>query len=124
MVGYSITGTFGAVVCLVISLGMGNVAGQTKKSFMAATIFVAYCVGNIVGPQLIKSETKERHYPMLWLGLIISYCITIVCSGLLYFVLWRENRRRDALDLDVVEGDKLAFKDLTDGENLHFRYML
>jgi len=124
VVGYSIIGTFGAVVSLVITLGMSNVAGHTKKSFMAATIFVAYCVGNIVGPLLIRSQTKERHYPMLWLGLIISYCITIVCSGVLYFVLWRENRRRDAMDLDVVEGDKLAFKDLTDGENMHFRYML
>ena len=48
-----------------------NVAGATKKSCMAAAIFVAYCVGNIVGPQLIKSETKKDHYPELWTGLII-----------------------------------------------------
>jgi MFS family permease len=69
--GYSIIGFFGPVVSLVITLGMANVAGQTKKCFMAATIFVAYCVGNIVGPQLIKSQTKSSHYPELWLGLII-----------------------------------------------------
>lgn len=122
--GYSIIGSFGAVVSLVIAIGMSNVAGHTKKSFMAATIFVAYCVGNIVGPLLIKSQTKSRHYPMLWLGLIICYCITIVSSVVLYFVLGRENRRRDAMELDVVEGDKLAFKDLTDVENPYFRYML
>jgi MFS family permease len=42
--GYSIIGTFGAVVSLIISLGMANVAGSTKKSCMAATVFVAYCV--------------------------------------------------------------------------------
>ena len=48
-----------------------NVAGATKKSCMAAAIFVAYCVGNIVGPQLIKSERKKDHYPELWTGLII-----------------------------------------------------
>lgn len=77
--GYSIIGTFGAVVSLIISLGMANVAGSTKKSCMAATIFVAYCVGNIVGPQLIKSQTIGRHYPMLWLGLIIWY---VSCSWL------------------------------------------
>lgn len=69
--GYSIIGFFGPVVSLIITLGMANVAGQTKKCFMAATIFVAYCVGNIVGPQMIKSETKSKHYPELWLGLII-----------------------------------------------------
>jgi MFS family permease len=71
VVGYSITGFFGGTVSLIITIGMSNVAGHTKKSFMAATIFVAYCVGNIVGPQLVWSETKDEHYPALWLGLII-----------------------------------------------------
>lgn len=69
--GYSIIGTFGAVVSQTIVIGMSNVAGATKKSAMAAAIFVAYCVGNIVGPQLINSETKADHYPELWEGLII-----------------------------------------------------
>jgi hypothetical protein len=122
--GYSIIGTFGAVVSQTISIGMSNVAGATKKSAMAAAIFVAYCVGNIVGPQLIKSQTKSRHYPELWLGLIICYCITIVAAVALYFVLWRENKRRDALPMDEDERDKLAFQDLTDGENPYFRYVL
>ena len=71
VVGYTIIGFFGPAVSLIITIGMANVAGQTKKCFMAATIFVAYCIGNIVGPQLIKSQTKPQHYPMLWLGLII-----------------------------------------------------
>lgn len=69
--GYSLIGSFGGVVSLVISVGMANVAGHTKKGFMAASIFVAYCVGNIVGPQLIRSQTKAEHYPELWTGLII-----------------------------------------------------
>lgn len=71
VIGYSITGFFGGTVSLIITIGMSNVAGHTKKSFMAATIFVAYCVGNIVGPQLVWSQTKNKHYPALWLGLII-----------------------------------------------------
>jgi hypothetical protein len=92
VVGYTITGFFGGTVSLIITVGMSNVAGHTKKSFMAATVFVAYCVGrwfqadwrcsntstnlyptkgNIVGPQLVKSQSKEAHYPELWLGLII-----------------------------------------------------
>lgn len=71
VVGYTITGFFGGTASLTISIAMSNVAGHTKKSFMAATTFVAYCVGNIVGPQLIWSETKKDHYPALWLGLII-----------------------------------------------------
>jgi hypothetical protein len=59
------------VVSLTITVGKVNAAGQTKRCFMAATIFVAYCVGNIVGPQLIKSQTTSRRYSEMWLGLII-----------------------------------------------------
>ncbi len=73
VVGYSITGFFGGTVSLIITVGMSNVAGHTKKSLMAATIFAAYCVGNIVGPLLVKSQTRAEHYPELWLGLIIRF---------------------------------------------------
>ena len=45
--GYTIIGFFGPVVSLIISIGMANVAGATKKSCTAAAIFVAYCVGNV-----------------------------------------------------------------------------
>ncbi|KAH8683478.1 major facilitator superfamily domain-containing protein [Ilyonectria robusta] len=123
VVGYSITGFFGGTVSLIITIGMSNVAGHTKKSFMAATIFVAYCVGNIVGPQLVWSQTKAQHYPALWLGLIICYIICIFASVTLYFVLRNENRRRDALPVDEAERAKLAFQDLTDKENPYFRYV-
>jgi MFS family permease len=122
--GYSIIGTFGAVVSQTIVIGMSNVAGATKKSAMAAAIFAAYCVGNIVGPQLIKSQTKKRHYPELWTGLIICYCITITAAGALYVVLWRENKKRDGREIDDAEKDRMAFMDLTDGENPYFRYVL
>jgi MFS family permease len=145
--GYSIIGTFGAVVSQTIVIGMSNVAGATKKSAMAAAIFVAYCVGNIVGPQLIKSQEKGRHYPQLWMGLIIwytsphpmrsimcdkmsllmcgySYCITIAAAVALYIVLARENRKKDAVPMNEEERDKLAFMDLTDKENPYFRYVL
>lgn len=70
VVGYSLIGFFGPVVALNVAVGAGNVAGETKKSFMASTVFVAYCVGNIIGPQMVRSETKNQHYPGLWAGLI------------------------------------------------------
>ncbi len=43
---------------------------------------------------------------------------------ILYFVLRWENLRRAALDLNDVERDKFAFKDLTDMENPYFTYQL
>ncbi|KAK1761589.1 major facilitator superfamily domain-containing protein [Echria macrotheca] len=124
VVGYSITGFFGGTVSLIITVGMSNVAGHTKKSFMSATIFAAYCVGNIVGPQLVKSQTRAQHYPELWLGLIICYIICIVSSSVLYVVLILANKKKAALEANEEERDKMAFLDLTDMENPYFRYVL
>ncbi|KAL8711958.1 MAG: hypothetical protein Q9220_003654 [cf. Caloplaca sp. 1 TL-2023] len=122
--GYTLIGFFGPVVSLIISTGMANVAGATKKSFMAAAVFGGYCVGNIVGPQLIKTQTLNRHYPELWLGLIICYIIVILLAITLYFHLHNENQRRDRLPRDEADRDRNAFRDLTDKENPYFRYVL
>ena len=70
VVGYSLVGFFGGVCGLVVPIASANVAGETKKSFIAAAVFVGYCVGNIVGPQMVRSEEKLQHYPTLWSGLI------------------------------------------------------
>ncbi|KAG0157356.1 hypothetical protein PDIDSM_4541 [Penicillium digitatum] len=124
VIGYALTGFFGPVVSLVIAVGASNVAGATKKTVMAATVFVAYTIGNIIGPQLVKSNTKSQHYPELWTGMIICYCITITAAVVLYLVLRRENRIRESLELDEVQRDKIAFDDLTDKQNPFFRYAL
>ncbi|KAH3412912.1 hypothetical protein KXW09_007005, partial [Aspergillus fumigatus] len=124
VVGYALTGFFGPVVSLIITLGASNVAGATKKTVMAATVFVAYTVGNIIGPQLVKTQTVRQHYPELWTGLIICYGVTIAAAGVLYGILRRENRRREAMELDESQRDKMAFNDLTDKENPFFRYVL
>jgi hypothetical protein len=62
----------------------------------------------------------------LWILLTLrfSYCITMLAAAVLYIILYRENKRRDGLDLNQQERDRLAFQDLTDKENLHFRYVL
>lgn len=53
-----------------------------------------------------------------------SYCITIASSIAFYVVLKLENRRRERLELDESLRDKMAFADMTDGENMFFRYVL
>lgn len=123
VIGYSITGFFGGVVSLIITIGMSNVAGHTKKSFMAATVFVAYCVGNIVGPLLVNSETRDDHYPELWTGLIVCYVIVILAAGALFWHLRAQNAKRQGQAIDEEERAKLAFQDLTDKENPYFRYV-
>ncbi|CAI4220083.1 unnamed protein product [Parascedosporium putredinis] len=117
VVGYSITGFFGGTVSLIITVGMSNVAGHTKRASWQPPSLWRIAL-------LVKSQSKADHYPELWLGLIICYLICILASVALYFVLWRENKKREAtVPEDEAERAKLAFMDLTDKENPYFRYV-
>ena len=62
-VGYAVN------VPLCMSLVTSNVAGFSKRSVVSAMIFIAYCVGNIVGPQFYHSS-ESPSYP------VSSICIT------------------------------------------------
>lgn len=59
---------------------------------------------------------------MLWKGILGSYAVLVLVAATLYVMLRRENKRRDHLGLDEKEGEKHAFEDLTDKENMYFRY--
>lgn len=64
---------------------------------------------------------------MPWLTITLlrrSYSITILSAATLYLVLYLENKKRDAMDMDEAERSKLSFKDLTDKQNKYFRYAL
>jgi hypothetical protein len=123
LAGYTIIGFFAPVTSLTVSMGMANVAGGTKKSYMAAATFLFYCVGNIAGPLWIKSETVGQHYPRLWTGIIACYALVILLACALYVMLRAENRRREKLPFDEKEAERVAFDDLTDKQNKYFRYV-
>lgn len=107
---------------LTIIAGMSNVSSATSKSLMAASIFIGYTVGNIIGPLLVFSPSKAQHYPELWEGLVICYCILIAACAGLGVHLWLENRKRARMQLDPEKSDDMAFRDLSDRENPYFRY--
>lgn len=46
---------FGSCYVQVIAFGTANFAGYTKKSVVAAGVFVAFCLGNIIGPLLFDA---------------------------------------------------------------------
>ncbi|ORY60973.1 major facilitator superfamily domain-containing protein [Pseudomassariella vexata] len=130
IIGYTMGGALTPFNTMVISLGLSNVAGYTKKSFASATIFVAYCIGNIIGPLMIRTQTRASHYPELWTGLIICYSILICAAATYYVLLRRANRmKQSAQGSDEGAGDndestRVAFLDRTDKENVYFRYVL
>lgn len=61
VVGLSFSAAYVVNIPLSLSLITSNVAGFTKKSVTSASLFVGYCVGNIVGPQFFD-ESDAPHY--------------------------------------------------------------
>ncbi|RMZ79847.1 hypothetical protein DV737_g3266, partial [Chaetothyriales sp. CBS 132003] len=59
MAGLCLGSVFAANIPLALSLITSNVGGFTKRSVINATMFVAYCVGNIIGPQFYLTTDWE-----------------------------------------------------------------
>ena len=63
LAGYWMSSAIAPVFPLMLSLHASNTAGFTKKSTVAALIFVGYCVGNLIGPQFFKNS-EAPYYPV------------------------------------------------------------
>ncbi|RAO68528.1 uncharacterized protein BHQ10_004540 [Talaromyces amestolkiae] len=132
--GMFIFSAYAAGIPMTLSMISSNVAGFTKKATVSAMMFVAYCIGNIVGPFLFLS----REAPAYKSG-FISIIICLAVATVLVLVLgltWRwENHRRNQKygpPVEVVaihnEGktgtiSAVAVEDLTDVHNHNFRYV-
>jgi cytochrome c biogenesis protein CcdA len=54
-VGFYLINFFSSAWTQCIGLGTSNVAGHTKKSVYAAVTFIAYSLGNIIGPLMFDA---------------------------------------------------------------------
>ncbi|KAK4233554.1 major facilitator superfamily domain-containing protein, partial [Achaetomium macrosporum] len=112
IVGYYLVNFFSSAWVQCIGLGTSNVAGNTKKAVYSAATFVAYSVGNIIGPLMFDAFT----------GVLICFVICLFCAEVLRVFLARENKKRDAPY--GPPDDAHGLEDLTDRENKSFRYCL
>ncbi|KAL6690541.1 MFS general substrate transporter [Trichoderma pleuroticola] len=123
------TGRLPAV--LIWTLLPSNVAGRTKKSVTSAIMFIAVCIGNAVGSQTFRAEWAPRYVPAL---VICGIMYAVQC---ILFVLWRlhyvsQNRRRAKKvaemgmtpEESIYQGKINGESDMTDWQNIHFRYNL
>lgn len=132
LICYYLTGSYNASFVIILSILTGNIAGHTKKVITNAMIFLGVCAGNIAGPFFYKSEQAPVYSLGIW-SMIVANFVEIALIIVLGFSLAWENRRRDRVQ-DVARGDdadymrqleldRSAFSDLTDKENLNFRYL-
>jgi hypothetical protein len=116
--------TYWGPYVLSTSLPMGNTSGHSKKVTMNAIFFTAYCIGNIIGPQVFRA-TDAPDYSNGYIGLLACLVIAMVAISCYGFICWTENRRRDKLVESTGVQDHIddPFSDLTDKEKESFRYM-
>ncbi|KAJ5280685.1 hypothetical protein N7478_006057 [Penicillium angulare] len=132
LICYYLTGSYNASFVIILSILTGNIAGHTKKVITNAMIFLGVCAGNIAGPFFYKSEQAPGYSLGIW-SMIVANFVEIALIVVLGFALAWENRRRDQAqgvvpggDSDYtrqLELDRSAFSDLTDKENVNFRYL-
>ncbi|KAJ6789423.1 hypothetical protein PWT90_10481 [Aphanocladium album] len=122
--GYCLTMAYTPNLPLILSMLSGNIAGFTKKMTVNAMLFIAYCLGNIVGPQLFL-EKEAPHYTTGFLAIMICCAISILGSMLLRgWLIWENNRRSKLAGSTSLGGEaQLNDGDQTDKTLIQFRYL-
>ncbi|KAK3637722.1 hypothetical protein LTR22_018123 [Elasticomyces elasticus] len=126
---YWLTSTYTASFAMIMSLIISNTAGSTKRTTVNALFFVSYCVGNIIGPFAFK-QSEAPVYASGITAMLVAYCVEIV--ALLCFAVYaaflngkKEEVTGPITNADTIDNDEqvqASFSDLTDVENLYFRY--
>ncbi|RYP40423.1 hypothetical protein DL767_001723 [Monosporascus sp. MG133] len=127
LICYYITLSFWSAQTLGLSLMSRNVGGQTKKSVTVATNFIFWSAGNTIGPQVFLAREAPKYYTAFATHLG-CYSVLVVVLLLFRWHLVRQNKKRDDMAAAGVaeardENMTHAFEDLTDRENLNFRYV-
>ncbi|KAJ3499286.1 hypothetical protein NLG97_g457 [Lecanicillium saksenae] len=140
--GIWIRSATGVPYAIVMIWAANASAGHTKKTTVIALYHIGYGLGNIISPQLFRPQWKPRYRPTWIIILIIAAIVPAIIVLVLRFYLAHENKRRDKLErenriddngiIETVNADGTKAKkivdmnqmDLTDRQNLKFRYVL
>ncbi|EXJ73474.1 uncharacterized protein A1O5_03235 [Cladophialophora psammophila CBS 110553] len=128
MAGLCLASVFAANVPLSLSLISSNVGGFTKRSVTSATLFVAYCVGNIAGPQFFQSSQAPRYPTGLRASLSgLAFGTWFLACLRVYYLC--ENARRNkrygqSQRLSVHEALREDLSGKTDQQLPDFRYVI
>lgn len=151
--GYFLLATGPGGIPLLMSLVGANYKGVTKKMTMTAMMFIAYCAGNIAGPQFFRAA-EAPHYNTAFRAIMVCYSLVVLLAATLRFYLQYKNHQREKVEgvkgsagaAGVVAGGKLAdetgddrnlaaragevelqaedYEDVTDWKTFGFRYRL
>lgn len=119
-----------AQATLSFSLLSRNVGGQTKRGVVTAMTFIGWAAGNSAGPQLFQAKDSPlyRNAFIAQLGCYVASILVLLGLRVYYM----QQNRSKARASNVLKGraedaeDEIdlsqAFLDLTDKQNINFRY--
>lgn len=146
--GYFLLSTGPGAIPLLMSLVGANYKGVTKKMTMTALLFIAYCAGNIAGPQFFRTN-EAPHYNTAFKAILVCYCLVVGLAVVLRCYLQWLNLKREreegvkgssgsagviaskvaeganqSIRVAVVDIHAEDFDDVTDWKTFGFRYRL
>ncbi|KLU93025.1 allantoate permease [Magnaporthiopsis poae ATCC 64411] len=130
--GYWLLGFHAVSYTAVVGLMGTNVAGSTKRSVALGWGFMCFGAGQIAGPQFFRS-TEAPHYKSGITSMLVNFILIAVLSQALRLLYVMENRRRDKLlaekspeEIEEMKriSNRQGFEDVTDKDNLLFRYAM
>jgi hypothetical protein len=112
-----------AMLPMIYSWNSANTSGYTKRTMRNALTLMAFCVGNLIGPQMFPT-TDAPGYNTAKIVLIVTMSAVVVLILVLRQVMVWENTKRDKeAGSAYVVLENVDFADLTDIENRRFRYV-
>lgn len=123
LIGNYLTNCIGSTLPLLYSWVAANYAGHTKKVTMNAVLLISFSLGNIIGPLTFRDGDAPEFIPAK-ITIIATCGFALVMTVVLraYYV-W-ENRRRGRTAGVLEHVADMEFADLTDRQNVEFRYRL
>lgn len=101
-----------------------NIAGSTKRVVTMALISGAFSVGNIIGPQTFQAKDAPQYVPAKVIVLATQAAGAFVAIVLFMYYRYAnaEKEKRDTVTNEM-SIEKSQWDNLTDKENLKFRYV-
>ena len=93
LAGYYMTQASPTPFVALLSLISTNIAGYTKKTTIAAMYLIAYCVGNIIGPQTFRPKDAPQYRPAE-ITIICCWCACLLDLGFIYWYCKSQNRKK------------------------------
>lgn len=121
LAGNYLTHVVGAFLPCAYSFSAANQAGHTKKVTMNAILLMSFCLGNILGPLTFRDADAPLYIPAKVTIVAVDSVAILAAVTLLCYYMW-QNKRRDKKMATMQHRQDVEFADLTDRENMEFRY--